>query len=198
MRRPAPASSPDRPITWREGRPTESESGRGHARHQTVRDEVLSAATRLSWLSECFELNTYSADELSNWSDEREFLARLTPFAQATGSGSIHALWLHRDGVSLSEAPVAVLGDERGIHVVAKNLLALLQILSFDVEPMIDWDSVSFYKPDDHEPSDRANEYAKWLASELGLAPIADALVTGGQQEHKAAFDRWVKQFVSV
>jgi hypothetical protein len=151
-----------------------------------------------SFFSECFEFCDFSPDELSNWSEDSEFLARLIPFAKATGGGSVYALWLHRDGLDLSQAPVVVFGDEGGMHVVAKSLVALLQLLTYDVEPMIDWEGVSFYKSDDHEPSDRAEEYATWLKSEFGLSPASDAdgLVAAAHAEHKAAFDLWVKRFV--
>ena len=149
--------------------------------------------------SEGFELGSYGPDELSTWSEEEGFLSRLIPFAQATGGGSVYALWLHPAGVPLSEAPVVVFGDEGGVHIVAKNLRALLEILSFDTEPSIDWDEVYYYKSDDHEPSERADDYARWLQAEFGLAPVsdADALVSAAQQEHKQAFDAWVQQFVS-
>ncbi len=61
------------------------------------------------------------------------------------------------------------------MHVVAENLRALLRLLTFDAEPMIDWDGVTFYKSDDHKPSQRASLYAAWLQREFGLAPVTDA-----------------------
>ena len=151
------------------------------------------------YYSDGFELCDYPPDELSNWSEEREFLSKLVPFAQANGSGSIYALWFFRDGLDPSAAPVVVFGDEGGMHVVTENLRSLLQVLAFDSEPMIDWEGVTFYKSDDHEPSKRAEEYATWLKAQFDLSPVqdADALVAAAQQAHKAAFDAWVKAFVS-
>ncbi len=163
--------------------------------------EKLFAFDRRSnrYYSDGFELCNYEPDELSNWSDKKEFLEKLVPFAQANGSGSIYALWLFQDGLDPSMAPVVVFGDEGGMHVVTESLRALLHLLTFDAEPMIDWDGVTFYKSEDHEPSKRAAEYAAWLKAEFGLSPVADAdaLVAAAQRVHKAAFDAWVKRLVS-
>lgn len=150
------------------------------------------------YYSDGFELTDLPPDALGSWSDEEEFLEHLVPFAQATGGGSIYALWLARDGMAVSAAPVVVFGDEGGVHVVAEHLRALLHLLGFDAEPMIDWDGVTFYRPADQEASPRAGEYAAWLEAELGLAspPDADALVTAAQAAHGAAFDAWVKRFL--
>jgi hypothetical protein len=42
--------------------------------------------------------------------------------------------------------PVAVFGDEGGQHVIARHLPALFQLLTFDSEIKVDWDTVYFYR----------------------------------------------------
>lgn len=136
---------------------------------------------------------------LHSWSEDEAFLSKLMPFAQATGTGSIYALWSGGAAKSTSEMPVIVFGDEGGVHVIAENVKELLRLLTFDVEPMVDLGGVSFYKDEDeHEPSEAAEEYEAWLQSELGLEPVddADEIVSAAQLKYKKPFDAWMKTFV--
>jgi hypothetical protein len=146
--------------------------------------------------AECFELTVDDKGGLRSWSKNPEFLDHLFPFAQATGSGSFYALWADDSAKSTSEMPVIVFGDEGGVHVVAKNLRELLQLLTFDVEPMVDLEGVTFYRDEDHEFSERAEAYQAWLEAELGLESIddADALVADAQAEYEGAFQEWMKR----
>ena len=80
------------------------------------------------------------------WSADPEFTAKLVPFAQANGSGSFYALWRLDDRADLAALPVVVFGDEGGLHVVARNLRELFQLLGFDSEISVDWDSAYFYR----------------------------------------------------
>ena len=85
-----------------------------------------------------------------------------------------------------------------GFHVVARNFNELLQILTFDSEPMIDWDRVYYYKDsDDFEPSSMSKEYRQWLKTECLLDPIddADEIVKQAQKEYNDAFKNWVARF---
>jgi hypothetical protein len=150
------------------------------------------------WYCEGFELRDAQGDELSSWSVEPAFAERLYVFAQANGSGSLYAIWRADPAAGLGESPVVVFGDEGGIHVAAGNLRDLLQILTFDSEPMVDHDGVSFYKGDDHEPSEDSDRYREWLSSEFGLEPVADPepIVSRAQQEHGPAFARWLQLYV--
>ena len=132
------------------------------------------------------------------WSKHPEFLSALFPIGNATGSGSTYALWLAGTG-TLDDAPVLAFGDEGGVHVVAENISALLRLLSYDTEPMIDRERVSYFKLDDADPSDEAESYANWL-KRLKLEPIddaaqADELVLAAQQRHGAAFAAWFRRF---
>jgi hypothetical protein len=146
--------------------------------------------------AECFELTVDDKGGLRSWSKNPEFLDRLFPFAQATGGGSFYALWAGDSAKSASEMPVVVFGDEGGAHVVARNLRELLQLLTFDVEPMVDLEGVTFYRDEDHDGSDRAEAYRAWLEAELGLEPLddADTLVADAQAEHEGAFQEWMKR----
>lgn len=152
-----------------------------------------------SYYSDGFELVEDDKSGLASWSEDPAFLGGLLPFAQANGSGSFYALWAAGGGAP-SEMPVVVFGDEGGVHVVAENVRALLQLLTFDVEPMIDHDEATFYKDeDDYEESDARPDYVAWLKKELDLEPIdaAKPLVARAQAKHKAAFDKWMSKYVS-
>jgi hypothetical protein len=130
-------------------------------------------------------------------SADAAFQEKLMPFAQANGSGSFYALW--DDGSkSTSDMPVVAFGDEGGVHVVAENARGLLQLLCFDAEPMIDFDEVTYYKnEDDHEPSDKHDEYVEWLKQELDLAPAdPKAVMQAATAKHKAKFDAWFGKYV--
>src|SRR6185503_18875839 len=148
--------------------------------------------------SECFGLLADDKGGLRSWSSDDRFLSRLMPFAQATGGGSFYALWAHQPGASTSEMPVIVFGDEGGVHVIAENVSQLLRLLTFDVEPMVDHDGVTYYKAKDHEPRDNHDAYVAWLKAELDLDPIDDPapLVAAAQSRHKAAFAAWMSPFV--
>ena len=149
--------------------------------------------------SECFGLLADDKGGLRSWSSDDGFLSRLMPFAQATGGGSFYALWVNRAGASTSEMPVVVFGDEGGVHVIAEDVSQLLRLLTFDVEPMVDHDGVSYYKGKDHEPRENQDDYRRWLKSELGLDPIDDPapLVAAAQARYKADFDAWMSAFVA-
>jgi hypothetical protein len=148
--------------------------------------------------SECFGLLADDKGGLRSWSSDERFLSRLMPFAQATGGGSFYALWAHRPGANTSEMPVVVFGDEGGVHVIAEDVAHLLRLLTFDVEPMVDHDGVTFYKAKDHEPRDDHDAYVDWLKAELDLDPIDDPgpLVAAAQARYKADFDAWFSDFV--
>ncbi|MBT0771230.1 hypothetical protein KIH74_19985 [Kineosporia sp. J2-2] len=153
-------------------------------------------AHRHYYYAQGFELyETFgNRDDLApGWSDDDAFHARLKSFAQATAGGSIYALWQADDGAR----PVVVFGDEGGIHVVATGVRDLLRILTFDVEPMVDWDRAYYFKSDEDEPSDDHDAYVTWLRGTLGLEPVddADRLVETAQHRHAASFKAWMEPF---
>lgn len=135
---------------------------------------------------------------LKTYSEDEKFLNSIYEFANADGTGSSYGFWLKDGNSNLDNVPIVVFGSEGGFHVVAKNLDRLLQILTFDSEPMIDWDEVYYYKdPDDFEPTSKSKEYRDWLKSECALDPItsADEIVEEAQKEYKDSFNAWVGEF---
>lgn len=149
------------------------------------------------YFSDGFELTVDGKGGLASWSEDAVFSRGLIPFAQANGSGSFYALWAN--GSAPSEMPVIAFGDEGGVFVVAENVRGLLQLLTFDAEPMID-DEVTFYKDaDDHKPSPAHDDYLVWLNETYGLDPIDDAtpIVESAQRKHGEAFAAWLRQYVA-
>jgi len=127
-------------------------------------------------LAECFFLQPVGQENLEGLaeSDDEAFHGKLIPFAAVDGTGSQAAFWLAASVTNLSEAPVVVFGSEGGAHVLASHLKDWLHLLSFDSEPMIDWESVDYYKDDTFEPSHSAGAYQQWLDETLGLSPLHD------------------------
>jgi hypothetical protein len=58
----------------------------------------------------------------AGWTEDDDALARLIPFAQATGTGSEYAFWRVDDRTDIGSLPVVVFGDEGGELVMARNV----------------------------------------------------------------------------
>lgn len=136
---------------------------------------------------------TPSGKPIASKANEKKFLEALSPIAQATGTGSVYATWNDGSTKAVEDMPVVVFGDEGGVHVVAENLRDLLAIVAADVEPMVDWDGVSYYRAPDHEPSAEIDAYRAWLTTTLGIKATSkpDALVKKAQKRYGAAFTTW-------
>ncbi|MFD3374134.1 MULTISPECIES: hypothetical protein [unclassified Streptomyces] len=135
---------------------------------------------------------------VAGWSDDPEFTGRLIPFAQATGGGSFYALWKLDDRADPAALPVVVFGDEGGQHVVARHVRELFQLLGFDTEISVDWESAYFFRDEDDPHSDGHDEYAAWLDQHFGL-PVAedpDAVLAVAQAELGQRFTDWVDPFL--
>ncbi len=153
--------------------------------------------TGFEYYSEGFGLHYDDKSGLQHgWSPDPAFLDKLMPFAQANGSGSFYALWQYNDTTALDQLPVVLFGDEGGEFIVAENILGLLQLLTIDAEPMT-YQSASFYKDEEAEPSDYADDYRNWLQKHFNLAPITDGeeVISPAQEKYKAAFDAWKEPF---
>lgn len=151
-----------------------------------------------SYFSDGFEF--YLDEEkvgLKTYSDDERFLNSIYEFARADGTGSSYGFWLKDGNSNLDDVPIVVFGSEGGFHVVAKNLDRFMQILTFDSEPMINWNKVYYYKGSDFEPASKSKEYRDWLKSEYGLEPIdnADEIVAEAQKEYKDSFNTWMGEF---
>jgi hypothetical protein len=150
--------------------------------------------------AEGFGLSDYDDDSglAAGWSKDSEFLAGLIGFAQANGSGSIYALWRLDDRTDLATLPVVVFGDEGGLHVVARDLRELFQLLALDSEISVDWDDAHFYSDAEEEHSNGHSAYVAWLAEHFGLTAPEDheALVTAAQEEFGQRFAQWARPFL--
>ncbi|MCH7726490.1 MAG: hypothetical protein IH991_08440 [Planctomycetes bacterium] len=167
---------------------------------EALRDLLALENSVDGWLSEGFE---FYIDEdnvgLKTYSEAVDFLNHFVEFAQADGTGSTYAIWLNESSNSVDECPVVIFGSEGGVHVVARNLAEWFQILSYDVEPMVDHDSVYYYKDtDDYAPSDRIDEYRNWLVTRQRLKPIedADSVVEIAKEHHQEALTSFIRQYV--
>ena len=135
---------------------------------------------------------------LKTYSENTEFLNAIYEFASADGSGSSYGFWLKDGNLNLEFAPIVVFGSEGGFHIVARNFNELLQILTFDCEPMIDWDDVNYYRdPEDFEPSEKRAKYCDWLKDKCGfeVTENANTIVEVAQQEYQQLFKAWVSKF---
>ncbi|WP_239158387.1 hypothetical protein [Streptomyces sp. SID13726] len=146
-----------------------------------------------------FGLTEYGEESgLPAWSEDPEFLARLIPFAQATGGGSFYALWRVDDREDLASLPVVVFGDEGGEHVVARHLRELFQLLGFDEEISVEHERAYFYRDEDDPHTDCHDEYVAWLDLHFGL-PVAkdpDAVLAAAQAEFGGRFADWISPFL--
>lgn len=149
--------------------------------------------------SQGFGLYEDDKSGISSWSEDPDFLDKLMPFAQANGSGSMYVLWNNGSGNSLSNLPVVVFGDEGGYHIVAKNILEFMQLLTYDTEISVDHEEVYFYKDEDYEESENLQKYINWLKENFNLDPIEETepILQNAQEEYKADFDKWVSQYYS-
>lgn len=149
--------------------------------------------------SQGFGLYEDDKSGISSWSEDSDFLDKLMPFAQANGSGSMYVLWNNGSGNSLSDLPVVVFGDEGGYHIVAKNILEFMQLLTFDTEISVDHEEVYFYKDEDYEESENLQEYINWLKENFNLNPIeeTESILENAKEKYKADFDKWVSQYYS-
>lgn len=134
------------------------------------------------------------------YSEDNEFLNSLLQFAQADGTGSIYAFWLKNSDNNLENSPIVAFGSEGGFHVVSENIKELFQILTYDAEPMIDWDSIFYHKDiENHKPSKYAATYHEWLKDnyQIEITNSADEIVKNAQNKYQLKFKNWVNEFYS-
>lgn len=152
---------------------------------------------------ECYSqgFSVFFAEWLS-YNDDPEFCKRILYFAQANGSGSNYAIWDDETGKPVEQMPIVVFGDEGGVHIVAKNFLQLLHLLTYDTEISVSWDDVYFYHDDedDYEESPDLDEFLHWLKEDYGLDQIqsdeeANQIITAAKEKYQAAFDEWFKKY---
>lgn len=139
---------------------------------------------------------------VAGWSADPGFLGRLIPFAQANGGGSFYAFWRLDGRDDFSSLPVVVFGDEGGQHVVARCLRELFQLLGYDCEISVDWESAYFYLDEDDEDYERSRgheAYVAWLDQNFGLPPaqVPDNIIKEAQTEFGARFVSWSEPYLA-
>jgi type II restriction/modification system DNA methylase subunit YeeA len=148
--------------------------------------------------SQGFELTDLSEKNmLKSYSQDANFLAGLIEFAQANYSDSHYAFWTSNES-NLSKSPIVIFGDEGGYHIVAENIKDLLTILSYDIEPMVSWDKVYYYKDESYEASPGKGEFIDWLFKKFKIEPTneADSIVENAQKKYGQAFKDWMALYV--
>lgn len=131
--------------------------------------------------------------------EARGYLDRLTPFAQATGSGSFYALWHCDDRADLATLPIIRFGDEGDLDVI-EDLRNLFRLLAIDDQWFTPWDEEREADPDEeHSPGHEA--YVAWLKETFGLTPPTDAeadeILRSGDKKFGAQFVDWLEEFGS-
>ncbi|MGI5201988.1 hypothetical protein ACQEU6_10455 [Spirillospora sp. CA-108201] len=151
------------------------------------------------FISDGFELFEFGEPKHDGWSDAREFVEAVLPFAQANGSGSFYAMWRIDDRADLATLPIVVFGDEGGVHVTSRNLRDLFRQLASDRPLYVDWSDAYFGEYEGyHRERDGAPEahqaYVAWLDQHFGLGPASDPneLVEAAQKDFGARFETWL------
>ena len=159
--------------------------------NEVSKDDFYSDGFELTIDTEKIGLKTYSEDEI--------FLNSIMEFANADYSGSTYGFWVRDGNKNLGETPIVAFGSEGGFHIIAENIKELLQILTFDSAPMIDWDEISFYKSEDYAPRGFAKVYQNWLAENFDLQPVEtpDFLIEKAQNKYQAEFQKWMSRYYS-
>ncbi|MFD8383797.1 hypothetical protein ACFV2X_35685 [Streptomyces sp. NPDC059679] len=146
-----------------------------------------------------FELRDYDDKKwLDGWlrdpenPDRAEFFAGLIPFADATGSGSVYALWRCDDRADLADLPVVFLGDEGDVWVHASNLRELFRLLPIERD-------MAYEDEDLDELFPARQEYLAWLNRNFGLAPPdedeEEALFKAAMEAFAPQFGTWLGRF---
>lgn len=146
--------------------------------------------------TESFYLDDIDKYGLSTWCDKEDFLNNIIEFATANGTGSSYAFWKINDDLNL--CPIVVFGDEGGYHVVAENILGLMQLLTYDTEISVDHDTIYFYKDEDgYEESENAELYRNWLKENFNLETTdnPELIIEKAQEKYKVQFDKWMQQY---
>jgi RIO-like serine/threonine protein kinase len=77
-----------------------------------------------------------------------------------------------------------------------------MQLVTYDCEPMIDWEQVYYYKDedDDDNASNDIETYRTWLRREFSIEPVTDgeemdSLVAKAQEQYGERFKAWMGRF---
>ncbi|MEV5575158.1 hypothetical protein AB0L06_34405 [Spirillospora sp. NPDC052269] len=166
-----------------------------------------------------FHVNGFAVEHGNPYTDA-ELDNRVVSFGEANASGSMYAIWLRDDRPDLGTLPVVALGDEGGLHIVARGFrefLRLIASLPDDCEADIDWkcfgvrggasddedddQDEDYGEEEDDEDLDNSENRAAflaWLREEFDITPTDgwEAIVDTAQAEHAAEWAAWVHPLV--
>ena len=151
--------------------------------------------------AEGFGIGTDYKSGLESWSENPEFIKKLYPFGQANGSGSFYCIWDYNDELNLDQMPIVVFGDEGGVHIIAENILQLLQLLTYDTEISVDFDEAYFYKDkDEYEASEDHKEFLKFVKTDFNIDLVSEteSIIKNAQNKFKEKFDKWFGQYYDL
>jgi predicted DNA-binding WGR domain protein len=136
-------------------------------------------------------------ESCQSWSKNKSFLQALSLIGVANGTGSEYYFWNIGKAKSLSDVPVVIFGDEGGVHVVAENLRGLLQLLSYDCDPSVGFEGVSFYRTKDEDPSAEIKPFRKWLKDNFKIDTVKNPkpIVEKARAKYQAGFDKWMGNY---
>ena len=139
--------------------------------------DVFSPIPELNLLKEFYDAqDDFFANGFEMYTYGEEIEEGLISFAQANGSGSLYGIWRKDDREDLATLPVVAMGDEGGVHVVARDFrefLRLLASLPADCEPWIDWESFGLRECDWDEPVEN-ERFLAWLKETFDITPADD------------------------
>ncbi|RPE12822.1 hypothetical protein EGT74_04565 [Chitinophaga lutea] len=145
--------------------------------------------------SQYFLLRGYDSSILKTWSQSDAFISAVIPFARATSFGACYALWDERLGKETKDMPVIVLDRENGIDVVAENVLQLLRLLTYDIEPVLDGECFKLSNDkDSYSLSNNIDAYRSWLTDNFKIAPVEEPyeeIIDPAQAKFSDAFWHW-------
>jgi hypothetical protein len=135
---------------------------------------LIDFQNRNGFESYCHGFGIYAQDNgvFRAWAKSGALIDSLFCIGQATGSGSVYAIWNTDAAKPLAEQPVVAFGDEGGAWVVASDFSGFLRLLSFDAEPAISAEGIAYEK--DQERSERHKQYVAFL-KKCGLAAVRKA-----------------------
>nr|WP_199082151.1 hypothetical protein [Pedobacter sp. ASV19] len=142
-----------------------------------------------------FLLRGYDLSILRNWSENEAFQKYIIPFARATSFGAIYALWDDGSGKETKDMPVVVLDIENGRDVVAENVLQFLRLLSYDIEPVLDSETVKLSNDrDNYATSNNIEAYTEWLMENFDVEPVEEPfeeIIGPAEDKFADAFWNW-------
>jgi hypothetical protein len=142
-----------------------------------------------------FSLSNSGRKLIKDWSVDETFLNQLIPFAKANDQGAVYACWDDGTNKPFNKMPVLVFGDEGGVHVVAHNIIEILQLLTCDKKLSVSHGKLTF--KNELRESTYSQAYKDWVKEKFDIAPISNpySIIENAQHTFKGSFDGWFMQY---